>query len=59
MNPDSAGSEFGERPVVPFSELRTLSGSEFGEKTGPNLGSAGSEYGERTGPNPVLAGSEF
>ena len=62
-NPGSAGSEFGERPV-PFSELRTLTGSEFGERTRcnpgtwPNPGSAGSEFGERSGPNLGSAGSE-
>ena len=72
FNPGSAGLEFRERPV-PFSELRTLAGSEFGVRTGPNPGSAGSEFrerpvsfshnsepwlGERTRPNPGLAGSE-
>ena len=36
-----------------------MAGSEFGEKTGPNLGSADSEFGERTEPNPGLADSEF
>ena len=44
-NPGSAGSELGERPVS-FSELRTLAGSEFGERTEPNPGSAGSEKGQ-------------
>ena len=50
-NPGSAGSEFGERPV-PFFELRTLAGSEFGVRTGPNHGSAGMEFGERPVPFP-------
>ena len=44
-NPGSAGSELGER-AVPFSELQTLAGSEFGVRTGPNPGSAGSEKGQ-------------
>ena len=47
-----AGSEFGERPI-PLSELQTLAGLEFGGTL------AGSELGERTGPNPGSAGSEF
>ena len=73
-SPVSAGLEFGERTGIilvrqvrssekgqflsPFSELRTLAGSEFGVRTGPNPGSAGTEFGERTGPNPGLAGSD-
>ena len=48
-NPGSAGLEFGERPL-PFSELRTLAGLEFGERTGPNPGWAASEFGERLVP---------
>ena len=40
LNPGSAGSELGERPVS-FSELGTLAGSELGERIGPNPGSAG------------------
>ena len=35
-NPGLVGSEFGERPV-PFSEHRTLAGSQFGIRTGPTL----------------------
>ena len=60
-NPDSAGLDFGERPV-PFSELLTLAGSEFRVRTGPNPGSAGLEFGERPVPFSelrTLAGSEF
>ena len=40
--------------------LKTVTGqgTEFGERTRPNLGSAGSEFGERIGPNPGPAGSE-
>ena len=57
-NLGSAGSEFGERPI-PFSELRTLADSEFGEKTRLNPGSAGLEFGERNGTNPGSAGWEF
>ena len=56
-----AGSEFGERPAH-FSELQTLAGSKFGERTGPNPGSAGLEFGERQVPFSELrtmAGSEF
>ena len=47
------------RKTGSFSELPTLAGSEFGERTGPNLSSAGFEFGERTGPNPGSTGSEF
>ena len=52
------GQPFPSRPI-PFSELWTLTGSEFWEKTEPNLGSAGLEFRERTGRSPGLAGSEF
>ena len=48
-NPGLAGLEFGER-LIPFSELRTLAGSGFGERTGLNLGSSGSEFGEKQVP---------
>ena len=36
-----------------------MAGWEFGERNGPNPGSAGSEFGEKTGLNPGLAGLEF
>ena len=49
VNPGSAGSEFGERPV-PFFELQTLAGSEFGERTRSNPGLAGSKSRERPAP---------
>ena len=41
---------FRERPV-PFSELRTLAGSDFRERTGPDPGLAGSEKGQFLSPN--------
>ena len=49
-NPGLAGPEFGERPV-PFSKLRTLTRSEFGERTRPNLVLAGSQKGQFLCPN--------
>ena len=61
------GSEFRERigPTAgsEFGERTRANpgsaGSEFRERTGPNPGSVGSEFRERTGPNPGSAGSEF
>ena len=54
-NPGLAGSESRERQV-PFSELQTMAGSEFRDRTVQNLGSTFSEFGERTLLNPGLAG---
>ena len=47
-------SRFGVRRKV-----SSMAGSEFGERTVPNLGSAVLKFGERTWPNPGSAGSEF
>ena len=39
-------------------QFRTPNPGKFRERTGPNL-SAGSKFGEKNGPNPGSAGSEF
>ena len=39
--------------------VQTMAGSEFGDWTVPNLGSAVLAFGERTRQNPGLAGLEF